>query len=154
MAAVDHLPHGPPGEDYAALFQRIAQTGLEAHRYGPTAKRHLRMAILQLAAANYVEAAKAARRSLQAGHALDEALHVLGLALLGQAMVEARLLPPGPGAIVPPMVGVRPLMMQALQAFTTCAMRNPRDAESRDLALCVAAALAEPGETDPDGPPP
>ncbi len=149
-----HRPRGlPPGDDYAVLFQRIAQTGLEAHRYGLTAKRHLRMATLQLAAANYHEAAKAARRSVQAGHQLDEALHVLGLALLGQAMVEARILPPGPGALTTPVVGISELLVQARQAFVACSRRNPRDVESHYLAFCLSDAFAPPADAGPDGPP-
>lgn len=126
--------------DYPRLWQCMAHVRGQAERYGPSAKRHLRLSMLQLAAGDYHGAARQACLSLATGFMLFEGHHALGAALLGQALVQEGLLEPGPGPLRRRFAGTRELVRGAGAAFARCAAFNPTDEECAALANRLRAA--------------
>ena len=124
------------------LWQHLARVNQEARRYGPSARRHLRLSLLQAAAGNYDRAAREACLSIARGHNLGEARFALAAALLGQALVQEGLLEPGPGHRTTP-APTHQLVEAAAHAFRQCAEHNPADGEAAQLARQLTRAIAE-----------
>jgi hypothetical protein len=127
--------------DYPTLWQHITRLRDESQRYGHTGRRHLRLALLHIAAGNYERAARESCLSLAAGHGLAEAHYALCISLLGQALVAASALEPGPAARVRPLGDIRWLAQAATVALRHYVQARPHDEEARTLEHTLCQAL-------------
>lgn len=128
--------------DYPRLWRQMTAVRQAAGKYGPSAKRHLRLAMLHLAAGTYDRAARESCLGLALGHELTEAHHTRALALLGQAMVAAGHLEPGPAMRRKPLASVRWLCQAAAETLGRYIAKAPTDAEAVQLHSAMQGCLA------------
>ena len=144
MTYVGHVALFAGDADYQTLWQHIARLRQDCQRYGSTGKRHLRLALLHLAAGNYQRAERESRLSQQRGHDLPEATHALALALLGQAMACLGLVEKGIASRMPTGNPCRLTAgaARALEDYLAC---GPDDEDAMVLLARLRGAVDTPG---------
>lgn len=130
--------------DYPTLWQHIARLRQDCLHYGATGKRHLRLALLHLAAGNYQRAERESRLSQRRSHDLPEATHALALAQLGHAMASLGLVERGLASRLPAVDAARLVAGAAadLEDYLRC---RPDDEDARALLALLRGAGQNPG---------